>query len=161
MREEYREATSKMEKMGVDSDYIIGWQGGLAGVDDLTFCRITVIVDIDIKPHSDPNCFNIKYQTGDGHGVIPVAILGSANFDVLDIDVTTLMFETLDVRVRGKRGPLCSIEDPNKDSFPDLVCHFQGDGAIPWTGGGDIATVTGELLDGTPIEGTDSICIVP
>jgi hypothetical protein len=30
-------------------------------------------VGIDIKPGSDPNCFNIN-----GHGVIPVAILGSS-----------------------------------------------------------------------------------
>lgn len=27
----YREATTKMEKAGVQSDYIIGWQGGYLG----------------------------------------------------------------------------------------------------------------------------------
>ena len=32
-------------------------------------------VEIDIKPGSDPNCFN-----NNGHGVIPVAILSSNNF---------------------------------------------------------------------------------
>ena len=45
------------------------------------------IVDIDIKPGSDPNCFNIN-----GSGVVPVAILGSDDFDVAQIDHSTLSF---------------------------------------------------------------------
>jgi hypothetical protein len=112
-------------------------------------------VEIDIKPGNDPNCFNI-----DGHGVIPVAILGSADFDVFNIDINTLLFDKLEVRVRGKRGPLCNIELSNVDSFPDLVCHFEDD-ATSWTAGDTTATITGELIDGTPIEGSDSICVVP
>ncbi len=46
-----------------------------------------VAVDIDIKPGSDPNSINLKSK-----GVIPVAILGSAIFDVTYVDVTTLVF---------------------------------------------------------------------
>ena len=116
-------------------------------------CKV-IEVDIDIKPESDPNCFNI-----DGHGNIPVAILGSADFDVLDIDFSTLSFEGMAVRVRGKRGPMCSFEDSNGDSILDLVCHFE-DNPEYWTGGDTTAKVTGELSDGKRFEGTDSICIV-
>jgi hypothetical protein len=29
--QEYRDATTKMEKMGVDSEYVLGWQGGYLG----------------------------------------------------------------------------------------------------------------------------------
>jgi hypothetical protein len=29
--EDYRDATTKMEDMGVDPDYILGWQGGYLG----------------------------------------------------------------------------------------------------------------------------------
>ena len=29
--QDYRDATTKMEEMGVDSDYVIGWQGGYLG----------------------------------------------------------------------------------------------------------------------------------
>ena len=76
------------------------------------------------------------------------------------LDVDTLMFDGLAVRVRGNRGPLCSIEDSNGDSYADLVCHFEDD-ASNWIGGDSTATVTGELFDGTAIFGTDSICIVP
>ena len=35
-----------------------------------------------------------------------MAILGTASFDVFDIDVDTLTFDGLAVRVRGKKGPL-------------------------------------------------------
>lgn len=112
-------------------------------------------VAIDIKPGSDPNCFNIN-----GHGVIPVAILGSSDLDVSDINVDSLSFGGLKVRVRGNKGPLSSIEYSNDDEFFDLVCHFEDD-PQNWTPNNDTAEVTGELLDGTPIRGTDSICIVP
>jgi hypothetical protein len=114
-----------------------------------------VDVEIDVKPGSDPNCFNLN-----GHGVIPVAINGRPDFDVYDIDVNTVLFDGLAVRVRGNRGPLCSIEDWNTDGFLDMVCHFEDDPAN-WVGGGSTATLTGNLLDGTPFEGTDDICIVP
>ena len=124
------------------------------GFDSISF---TLDVGIDIKPQSDPNCFNIT-----GHGVIPVAILGSSTFDVLNINEATVLFDGLEVRVRGSKGPLCSIEDSNGDSFPDLICHFE-DNPDNWEvlEGDTTATVSGELLDGTLFEGTDSICIVP
>jgi len=118
--------------------------------------RASVItVEIDIKPGGYPNCFNLN-----GHGVIPVAVNGSADFDVYDIDVNTLLFDGLNVRVRGNKGPLCSIEDWNGDGFLDMVCHFEDD-PVNWVDGDSTATLTGNLLDTTPMEGTDSICIVP
>jgi hypothetical protein len=112
-------------------------------------------VQIDIKPGSDPNCFNIN-----GHGVIPVAVLSDETFDASTIDVSTISFGGLDVRVRGNKGPMCSIEDANGDGSNDLVCQFQ-DNPENWDVGDDEATLTGNLQDGTEIEGTDSICIVP
>ena len=114
-----------------------------------------ISVTIDIKPGSDPNCFNIN-----GHGVIPVAIFGADDFYVTDIDVASRLFGGLEVRLRGNKGPLCSVEYSNDDAHLDLVCHFEDD-AERWTPGDDEATLTGNLLDGTPIEGSDSICISP
>lgn len=125
----------------------------------------SVPVSVDIKPGSYPNCLNIN-----GHGVIPVAILGSANFDVTQVDPSTLQFGGLDVRVRGKNGtPQCSIEDVSGDfsspeGLPDeydhLVCQFVDDSAT-WSPDTGTASLTGELFDHTPIEGSDSICMVP
>ena len=45
-------------------------------------------VDIDIKPGSDPNCFN-----SDGNGVIPVAILSSAFFDATSVDPESVLLD--------------------------------------------------------------------
>lgn len=119
-----------------------------------TLCVITV--DIDIKPGSFPNCIN-----PDGHGVIPVAILGSADFDVTLIDPSTVVLDSLEIKAVGKSNKLLAhYEDVNSDGFDDLVVQIQDtDGAF--NGGNGTATVSGNLLDGTPFEGTDSICIVP
>lgn len=115
----------------------------------------TRLIAIDVKPGSDPNCFNIN-----GQGVIPVAILGSAILDVTDIDQYSLSFSGLEVRVKGNKGPLCGLEDANGDEFLDLVCLFEDD-ASSWNASSGTATLTAELLDGTLISGTDSICVVP
>ena len=112
-------------------------------------------VVIDVKPGSDPNCFNVN-----GHGVIPVAILGSAEFDVTAIDHSSLSFGGLGVRVRGNRYPQCSVEYSNGDPHLDLVCHFEDDSGA-WVEGGDEATLTGTLVSGDRFEGSDSICLVP
>lgn len=113
------------------------------------------LIAIDIKPGGYPNCFNVN-----GHGVIPVAILGSDVFDVTQIDIDSLIFEGLEVRVRGQGKPLCAFEYSNSDGFLDLVCHFE-DEESAWTGDSSFAWVSGELDDGTWFEGYDSICIVP
>ena len=65
------------------------------------------------------------------------------------------------MRMAGKSNKyLAHYKFENEDDFLDLVVQFEdSDGWI--ASGTDEATLTGELLDGTPIEGKDSICIVP
>jgi hypothetical protein len=126
----------------------------MTGTFDWRISAETNVVDIDIKPGSDPNCFNIN-----GNGVIPVAVLGSNTFDVTLINPSTLSFGGLDVRVRGNKGPMCNFEDSDGDTLLDLVCQFEDDSSN-WEAGNDNATLTGTLLDGsTEFEGTDSICV--
>lgn len=123
---------------------------------DIVSAPVPTTVFIDIKPGSDPNCFNIN-----GHGVVPVAILGSAEFDVNYIDVGTLRFAGLELRVRGNKWPLYSFEDVNGDGFTDMVSHFEDDPDM-WAPGEGEADITGFLLDKTTeFKGTDSICVVP
>jgi hypothetical protein len=111
---------------------------------------------IDIKPGSDPNCIN-----NDGNGVIPVAILGSADFDVTQVDPATVLLAGMGIRVAGKSDKYqAHIEDVNNDGFDDLVCQIEDfDGVLEV--GSETATLTGILYDTTPIVGSDSICIVP
>jgi hypothetical protein len=127
------------------SDYSMGYA---------TAAPPVVEVDIDIKPGSDPNCFN-----SDGHGVIPVAILGSADFDASTVDPFSVMLDGAGVRLKGKSGNAGSLEDVNGDGFLDLVIQITDNDA--YTVGDTLATLSGTLSDGTPIVGTDSICIRP
>jgi hypothetical protein len=113
-------------------------------------------VAIDIKPGDDANCVK-----NDGHGVIPVAILGSANLDVTEINPATVQLAGLAVKTVGKSEKLLAhIEDVNADNFPDLMVQIQDNGGA-FSSGTTTATLTGMLFDGTPIEGMDTICIVP
>ena len=84
-------------------------------------------------------------------GIIPVAIFGSDTLDVIQIDQTTLSFEGEGVRVRGNGVLSCGIRDANSDGYDDLVCRYDDSTTE--------GTLTGELLDGTPIEGADTFCL--
>lgn len=114
-----------------------------------------LFVDIDIKPGSDPNCIN-----ADGNGVIPVAILGTADFDATQVDPYTLTLEGLPVKAVGKSEKLLAhYEDVNGDGFLDLVVQFED--VYGSLSGLDLAFLQGLLFDGIPIAGADTICLVP
>ena len=113
------------------------------------------LVDIDLKPGSEANCINIS-----GAGVIPVGIFGSNVLDVLDVDPETLSFGGLEVRIRGKRGPMCHLDYLDADANLDMVCQFEDDPSR-WSPEEGVASLTGAKLDGSLFEGVDSICIVP
>jgi hypothetical protein len=113
-------------------------------------------VDIDIKPGSYPNAVN-----NDGNGVIPVAILGSTDFDVTLIAPETVALDGMPVKTVGKANKLqAHYEDVNGDDFQDLVVQIQ-DVQGTFAEGAIEATLTGQLTDGTPIEGADEITLVP
>ena len=116
-------------------------------------------VAMDIIPGSHLNCFN-----SNGQGMLPVAILGSATFDVTQVDPSTVQLEGMSVKAVGQNGtPLASIRDVNRDGFDDLVVMIEHQKGV-FAPGDETATLTGALLPqfgGTLITGDDSICIVP
>lgn len=118
---------------------------------------VPVSLSLDIKPGSDPNSINLC-----SNGAVPIALMGSTTFDVFDVNTETLRFADAAVKMVGKKDPhsLCSYGDINGDFIDDLVCHFLTADISGVDGESTSATVNGELLDGTPIEGTDGVNIV-
>lgn len=118
----------------------------------------TISVGIDIKPGSFPNSVNAGEQ-----GLLPVAILGSADLDVSNIVPGSILLGGVSLATRGSaKSPKLafSYEDVNADGYMDMMVFF----SVPMLALEGTETelkLTAELSDGTSIEGVDSIRIVP
>jgi len=119
------------------------------------------IVSIDVKPGSDPNSINLGEQ-----GLLPVAILGTQDFDVTTIDPDSIELGGVSLAERGsKKTPKLaySLEDVDGDGFTDMMAFFEvqtlvTDGVLEVTTTELELTATSD--SGTPIKGTDSVNIV-
>src|SRR3989442_1444232 len=109
-----------------------------------------ISVGIDIKPGSSPNAINPEDM-----GVIPVAILTTGSFDASVIDPSTIKFGP-----NNADAVKSSLQDVDGDGDLDMVLHFK----TQQTGiacGQTSATLKGQTLAGIPIEGSDSIKVIP
>ncbi len=91
-------------------------------------------------------------------GVIPVAILGEPEFDIDDIDRTTLEFGPGGAQPSHRSGG--HPGDVNDDGITDLVSHFNVREASLEVGD-DLACATGNTFDGRAFEGCDAIRTLP
>jgi hypothetical protein len=114
------------------------------------------IVDIDIKPGSDPNSVNCQNPKE----VITVAILTTDEFDALSVDHSTILFEGASEAHVDKNGiPQRHEEDVDSDGDIDLVLHFRfKDTTISCES--TSGTLTGETYEGQAVQGTDSLNMV-
>jgi hypothetical protein len=121
-------------------------------------------VSIDIKPGSDPNSINLGE-----HGLLPVAILGSPEFDVETIDPATIVIGGVSLALRGPAKKVqklaYSYEDVDlEDGYTDRMMIFfdvwklVDEGVL--TEGTTELLLTATLYDGTLIEGKDAVNIV-
>lgn len=119
---------------------------------------------LDIKPGSCPNSVGVNSR-----GKLPVALLGSADFDVRDVDVSTLMLAGVPVLkysyedVAAPCDGGCCIGD-DYDGYDDLNLKFDTPSILETIGDVDSAyevelTLTGEFLDGTSFEASDTIVL--
>jgi len=117
-----------------------------------TITVTTPEVEIDIKPGSDPNSINVKSK-----GLLPVVIFGSPEFDVTQIDTTTVDFDILDVN-GSTIATKCIIEDVDGDGIDDMVCFFKiKDIQHKCTAEFVVGQIQVQLLDGTPFRGLDDV----
>ncbi len=136
-----------------------------------------VPVPVDIKPQSCPNPLNIKAK-----GVLPVAILGTGEFDVSDINPQSLQLLGV-VPVRHALEDVATpfvpsngnnndheCTDAGPDGFTDMTLKFDAQAVIqaieaslgrPVTDGEELVLpLEGELFDGTPFVGEDVVVIL-
>jgi hypothetical protein len=140
---------------------------------------------IDIRPWSCPNPFMAKLVNSPRcfrwwmWGILPVAILGTEDFDVHEVDISTVRLEGVRplCRWRGRyrdvsrpvpdrTGCECTTEGP--DGYTDLVLWFSNqkiaralrDGGPAVPGETRELTLTGELRDGTAFEAADCVVFV-
>jgi len=114
-----------------------------------------LMVAIDIKPGAANNVINLKSQ-----GTVPVAILGSATFDPLTVDPSTVTLAGARVATRGRGIPMTTASDVNHDGYPDLVLFFRTRD-LQLTPGSTEAVLYGETFPGQRIRGADAVRIVP
>ena len=140
--------------------------------------------DLDIKPGSCPNSFNRN-----SHGVLPVALVGTAGFDVTQVDLGSLLLCRKDQQAGcvapnfGPPGPhptiddvatpfegdeQCDCHEETGDGIDDLMLHFRTDDVVAnldlnsFSPGALVSlTLTGELNDGTAFEVDDCVRLVP
>jgi len=136
-----------------------------------------VSVDIDIKPDSCRNPLNLKSK-----GVLPVAVLGTQEFDVTTIDPQTILIsrEGIEEGIAPIRysyqdvatpfeGELCGCHDLNGDGYLDLTLKFETQELIEQLDLNEVAgetislTISGNLKEkdgGMPIEGQDCVWVL-
>jgi len=142
--------------------WLFGFEGGVQGYGtksydcyalavrsgDVSFAPVPEPIDIDIKPGSCPNSINLGSK-----GVVPVAVLTTEVFDASTVDPSTVKFA-------GASPVRWTMEDVNGDGDVDLLFHFKTQ-ELNLTEDNTEATLTGFTYGGQPIEGTDSVRIVP
>ncbi len=152
---------------GLLDDITVGGSGSeLGGI----IIERALPVSVDVHPGSCPNPVNVKSK-----GVLPLAILGMAGFEVADIDPATVRLEG----VPALRSSVSDVGTPytadligsrscntfGADGFVDLTLKFRMQNVVAALGAvGDrdeiVLELTGYLRDGTPIVGHDIVWIL-
>lgn len=133
--------------------------------------RFVEEIDVDVKPGSEINPLNLRSK-----GVLPVAILGSEEFNVTMIDPASLLLNGVPpLRWSYDDVGGCNEEEMDRDAnsddeempdgYEDLVLKFSTPEIAASIGDvqrGDIVTLTmtGSLVDGTLAAGEEMVWIV-
>jgi len=145
-------------------------RGGVVNIDYFGFGDMPTYVDVDIKPGSCPNPLNVNEKC---QSVLPVAIPGAEDFDVNTIDTASIRLAGVaprcsryeDVASLAADQNDCACTAAGPDGLVDLTLKFNKQEIIEAIGDvndGEVLqlVLTGNLIDGTKIEGTDCVKII-
>ncbi len=125
---------------------------------DATSTASSIVVGVDVRPYTVAN--RIPLNAG---GTLPVAILGTAEFDVTTVDPPSLAFGpangpwTAPVHDLGVPGVVDDhLQDVNEDGYSDLLTHYRVP-ELAFTDGDELGCIAGLTLGGEVLEGCDSI----
>ncbi|MBN2131441.1 MAG: PKD domain-containing protein [Sedimentisphaerales bacterium] len=110
-------------------------------------------VGVDIYPNRIPNPVYLSRNY-----TIYVAVLGSDDFDVTTLDFTTVRFG----RSGTEAGPASArtLRDLNNDGITDALCGFLTF-SCDFQVGDTQGWLTGLTADGIPVQGSDSVVVMP
>lgn len=131
--------------LGMNGDYTLVVSGVSLSIQQIS---------IEIKPGSgDVAPINPKAK-----GKVPVALMGSRDFDVHDVDTASLTFGHT-----GNENSLSKCGTPgdiNGDLFPDMVCHFENQDA-KFDSSDEEGLLRGRKHGGNKFEGRGWLKVVP
>jgi hypothetical protein len=153
---------------GVGCDTILSTCWALLTLQKVT-PELVITINLDIKPQSCPNPFNMGSK-----GVLPVAILGTEDFDVMTVDPSTLLLEGVapirwsyeDVATPvGPDADTCECTTAGADGYMDLTLKFDHQAIAAALGPVTdrevrVLTITGMTYDSIPIMGKDCVVII-
>jgi hypothetical protein len=173
------DAVGTYDYTGLTSFYTVvldGWaepMGLIFGQMTISVLTQTVELPLDIKPGSCPNPLNRG-----SHGVLPVAVLGTMDYDVSMIDESSIRISRAD-GIGGEAEPIsvmyedvatpyegedCGCHEMGGDGIMDLLLKFRTPDVVAaleldGMNHGSVVelVVTGTLLDGTSFEAYDCI----
>jgi hypothetical protein len=129
-------------------DYTLNISGITAGAK-------TQHINIEVKP----GIKKLAPLNPKAKGKVPVAIMGSADFNVTDIKQQSLTFGST-----GAEDSLAKcqkvVRDINRDGFGDLLCHFENS-AAGFKSGDIEGVLMGEAKGGIAFEGRALIKVIP
>lgn len=112
-------------------------------------------VDIDIKPHNSHNIINMNV-----HGLVPVAIFSTSDFDARTVDPATVTLAGAPVVPEHHGWPLIFVLDVNRDGRKDIILKFRTQD-LQLTAEDTEAVLEGETTTGLNIRGVDSVTVIP